>query len=104
MTEQEKRENAICEMDLIFLNKCKAYTKGVCPKAENCRNCQNRILYDEGYRRYEEVQKETLQKLFSSVSSTAETTMKYSSLGSPIVHLSTLKILIKQEFSVEVEE
>lgn len=96
MTEQEKREKAIDELynELYIEGKDNPHTLYVkCILAINA-----------GYRKEDEVRNETLQKLFSSVSSLVETTMKYSSLESPIIHLSTLKMLIKQEFGIEVEE
>ena len=71
MTEQEKREKAIDDMDFIFYNECKAYLEGECPKGKNCRTCQNGILYDAGYRKEEEVRKKTMREIYKALLGTA---------------------------------
>ena len=118
MTEQEKREKAI-DYEMMAQTCDDYHSCGACPYNPEdltkfigerwkggCPDYDRKLVYalGKGYRKEEEVRKETLQSLFSSVSSIVETTMKYISFESPIIHLNTLKLLIKQEFGVEVKE
>lgn len=61
-------------------------------------------LADKGYRKEEEVQKETLKNLFTSVSSFVNFSVQFLDLDLPVIRLNDLKDIIKNEFGVEADE
>lgn len=65
MTEQEKREKAIDEMRFIVDKYCTAIDDE-CGCEQNCFPCRGVLgeLFEKGYRKEEEVQKETAQKIW----------------------------------------
>ena len=64
MTEQEKREKAAKEMQTDLHKRCKEMYHEC---GNDCYDCMFRILYDLGYRKEEEVRKETAKEIYKAV-------------------------------------
>ena len=108
MTEQEKRDKAIEEMTTV-LEEVDCQDHNVCVEHRNisCNRCCAERLSDYVLRKEEEVQKETLQKLFHAIK-TSRRLFDYSEFvgDGPFwaIDMDDLQEVIEQEFGVEVDE
>lgn len=102
MTEQEKRKKAIYEM-----------AESICPKFEiQCYDCHrdcnveedSERLYDAGYRKADEVRKETAKRFLKMLYDIGVDRQTIETCGIYDVNGSELARFVSQEFGVEVEE
>ena len=106
MTEQEKREKAIEVKDLAQLMRTYCHDKiPDCNSNKDCDECMAKLLVDKGYRKEEEVQKETALKILNRLVDVAEKHISddYKGIFAAKVAIE-MEEVIKKEFGVEIED
>ena len=110
MTEQEKREKAIDEMYNDIFNQCLLHPKTDKCEIGDCERCEKGLLYDAGYRKEEDVRKETIKEFIGFVKNVIynyKPTVTETDSGIKTYHYLTgneLFDIIKEKYSVDVEE
>ena len=104
MTEQEKREKGIEEMTKVASPNCLAHCKN-CGWSKACTaNIVSIKLYDAGYRKSDEVEKQTAKRFLKMLYDMGVDRQTVETCGLYDVNGSALARFVSQEFGVEVEE
>ena len=104
MTEQEKRENAIEEMARI--TSMRSCNDNICDlHNDRCAECEATRLYDAGYRKEEEVRKETATEYSNRIDEIVTWCIS-NKIGDDFdyEYFSNCISNLKKQFGVEVEE